>query len=81
MTELEQCVLSVASGSGLTVAPGRSEKKKRRSYTKEEKMKVIAFYKEHNLYKTCQKFHVNSKNVLRWKKDEDKIAASKRGSR
>ena len=42
-------------------------------YTKEDKLKVLASYKEHNLYKTCQKFHVNSKNVLRWKKDEEKL--------
>ena len=56
---------------------------KRKSYTREEKIRVLDFYKQNgrNLYKTCQKFDLNSKNVLRWIKDEGKIRESKRGTR
>ena len=58
------------------------ERKGRRSYTREEKLQVVAFYKENkNLYRTCQHFDINSKNVLRWVKDEDKLKSAKRGSR
>ncbi len=64
------------------LAPRPSDKKTRRSYTKDEKLKVLAFYKEHkNLYRTCKHFDISTKNVLRWAKDEDKIKNSKRGSR
>ncbi len=58
------------------------EKQTRRSYTQEYKLKVISFYKENkNLYRTCQRFSISTKNVLRWVKDEDKIKSSKRSSR
>ena len=58
-------------------APIPSDKKTRRSYAKDEKLKVLAFYKEHkNLYRTCKHFNISTKNVLRWAKDEDKIKNS-----
>ena len=59
------------------------EKKTRKSYTRDEKLKVASFYKENgsNLYRTCKEFDLNSKTVLRWIKDEEKIKKSKRGSR
>ena len=34
-----------------------------------------------SLYKTCQEFDLNTKNVLRWIKYEHKIRKSKRGAR
>ena len=53
--------------------------KKRRSYAREDKLRVLAFYKENrnNLYRTCQKFDINSKNLLRWLKDEKRYVKVK----
>ncbi len=45
---------------------------------------LITTYKEKdkkNLYHTCKHFDLNSKTVLRWIKDEEKIRNRKRGSR
>ena len=52
-----------------------SKKGQRKSYTREEKLKVVAFYKENNsnLYRTCQQFDMNSKTVLRWVRSEEDI--------
>ena len=56
---------------------------KRRSYTREDKLRVLKFHKDNdcNLYKTCQQFNLNTKNVLRWIKEEKKITESKKGAR
>ena len=56
---------------------------KRRSYTREDKLRVLKFHKDNgrNLYKTCQQFNLNTKNVLRWIKEEKKITESKKGTR
>lgn len=58
---------------------GESPTRKRKSYTREEKLKVLFFYHGNNLYQTCKKFDLNSKTVLRWIKDEDKIKKTKKG--
>ena len=60
-----------------------SKKGQRKSYTREEKLKVVAFYKENNsnLYRTCQQFDMNSKTVLKWVRSEEDIKKSKRGAR
>ena len=67
----------------LTDRLGSRRSFKRKSYTREEKIRVLAFYNNNscNLYKTCQHFNLNTKNVLRWLKDEKKIRESKRGTR
>ena len=59
------------------------EKKTRRSYTRNEKLEIVAYYKanDRNCYKTCKHFDINSKNLHRWLRDEGKIQSSKRGSR
>ena len=58
-------------------------KKKRKSYTREEKIRVVQFYHDNgkNLYQACKKFSLNSKTVLRWIKDEPAIRESKKGSK
>ena len=58
-------------------------KLKRKSYTREKKLEVLEFYKSHqsNLYQTSKKFSLNTKTILRWIKDEEKIKESKKGSR
>ena len=68
--------------TSLSFAP-KAQKATRKSYVREAKLSVIAFYKENriNLYKTCQHFDLNTKNVLRWLKNEKEILESKRGSR
>jgi transposase-like protein len=60
---------------------GAPLKTTRKSYTREEKLKTVGYYKENNLYKTCKQFNLNSKTVLRWVKDEPKIKKSKSGCR
>ena len=49
-------------------------KKARKSYSR-EKLKVVRYYHENgkNLYQTCKRFSMNSKSVMRWVKDEEKI--------
>lgn len=59
-----------------TLALGQKSTKSsaRKSYTKDEKLRVVAYYKENdcNCYKTCKFFDINSKNLYRWLKDERK---------
>ena len=61
------CQVDLLSGH---LVPGAV--KKHTSYAREDKLRMLAFYKENsnNLYRTCQKFNINSKNLLRWLKDE-----------
>ena len=58
-------------------------KRKRKSYTREEKIKVVNSYYScgQNLYQTCKTFSMNSKTIIRWIKDEEKIRDSKKGSK
>ena len=56
-------------------------KRKRQSYTRERKLEVIAFYHRNNLYQTSKKFALNTKTVLRWVREEEKIRETKKGSR
>ena len=69
------------SFSGTLTPVNEITKKKRKSYTRQEKLRVISFYKEHNLYQTCEHFELNSKTVLRWVRDKKNITKSKRGSK
>ena len=34
-----------------------------------------------NMYKTCKRFSLNPKMAMRWVKDEEKIRATKKGSK
>ena len=56
---------------------------KRKSYTREEKLKILRFCHSNNrnVYRTCQKYGLNSKTLLRWLKDENKIESSRKGSK
>ena len=58
-------------------------KKARKSYSREEKLKVVKYYHENgkNLFQTCKRFSMNSKSVMRWVKDEEKIRGSSKGSK
>ena len=53
----------------------------KRSYTREEKLKVTQWYWNNgqNLYQTCKKFEQNLKTVLRWITNERKIKNSSKG--
>ena len=53
----------------------------RRSYTREQKLDVLRWYTDNgqNLYRTCQKFDLNTKTVLRWIKSWKTIHDSKKG--
>ena len=56
------------------------EEGKRKSYTREFKLGVLHFYKSSgtNLYKTAKNFSLNTKNVRRWIKDEQKLRELRR---
>ena len=61
-----------------------TSKKTRKSYSREEKLKVVKYYHDNgkNLYQTCKRFSMNSKSVMRWVKDEEKIrGSSSKGSK
>ena len=59
----------------------QKSKAKRKSYTREFKLKVVTFYRENNLYQTSKFFSLNTKTVLRWAQDEQKIEKAKQGSK
>ena len=52
--------------------------KTRKSYTREYKLEMVRFYREHNLYQTAKRFSLNTKTVGRWVSNEEKIKKSKR---
>ena len=59
----------------------QKSKAKRKSYTREFKLKVVTFYRENNLYQTSKFFSLNTKTVLRWTQDDQKIEKAKKGSK
>ena len=60
---------------------GAGEKLRRQCYSREKKLEVIAFYQANNLYQTARKFSLNTKTVLRWHADREKIKKSRKGSK
>ena len=60
----------------------KAVKRNRKSYGREEKLKTLKFYWDngHNLYKTTY-FSLNTKTVLRWIEDEEKIWSSSKRSK
>lgn len=49
--------------------------RRRRAYTREEKLKAVDFYRKcgRNKYKTCKEWKIDSRTLSRWIKDEMKI--------
>ena len=64
------------------LALGSSLVRKWKSYTREEKLKIVNYYYDNrkNLYQMCKKFLQNMKTVQRWLRAEEKIWDSKKGS-
>ena len=64
------------------LALGSSIVRKWKSYTREEKLKIVHYYyhNRRNLYQTCKKFSQNMRSVQRWVQVETKIRDSKKGS-
>ena len=60
---------------------GENAKHTRKSYTREYKLSVVAWYRQHNLYATSKKFSLNTKTILRWAAVESEIKKSKKGSK
>ena len=58
-----------------------SGKRSRKSYTREFKLIVVNFYRANNLYQTSKQFSLNTKTILRWAGDEEKIKDAKKGSK
>ena len=57
--------------------------RKRNSYSREEKLRVIKWYGENgkNLYQTCKHFALNSKTVIRWLQGAETIRKSRKRSK
>ena len=54
-------------GFASILSPTTKSRQMWRSYAREEKLAIVSFYQESgNLYRTCQCFDINSKNVLCW---------------
>ena len=71
----------MATAAAASVLPSNgsdSGKAKRKSYTREFKLTVINHYCENNLYQTSKRFSLNTKTILRWVADEEKL---KKGSK
>ena len=60
---------------------GENAKRTRKSYTREFKLSVVTWYRQHNLYTTSKKFSLNTKTILRWAAAESEIKKSKKGSK
>ena len=62
--------LGACEDTGMAEEAQSSKKGQRKSYTREEKLRVVSFYKENNsnLYRTCQQL-----TVLRWVRREEEI--------
>lgn len=61
-----------------------STKEKRRQYSREKKMEVLTFYYEtakENKYRTCQRFGIDKKCLLRWIAQEDTIRKARWGAK
>ena len=75
-------ILAETMASQMTLANTlATSKTSRKSYPREFKLSVVKFYRENNLYKTSNKFSLNTKTLLRWKADEQNISDSPTGSR
>ena len=78
------CLLfrSSMAGKQLQLAlDGTSALTKRKSYTREYKLKVIEFYRNNNFNKTQKMFGLNTKTILRWKTSEETIRKSTKGAK
>ena len=73
----------MAEQTALLPAFDPPQKATRKSYTVDEKLRVVDFYNKNgkNLYRTSRHIGMNTKNVLRWLKDEKKNRECKGGSR
>lgn len=63
---------SATSSSGL---------RRRRAYTREQKLEAVEFYREcgKNKYKTCKECKIDSRSLTRWIEDEAKIRQLRHG--
>ena len=73
--------VAVASVQSTLMSGSGPSKRTRKSYTREEKLKVVTFYHENseNLYRTCKRFQLNNRTVKRWITNEKAIKESKKG--
>ena len=71
----------MASAQQVTLTGTPVVKTPRKSYTRETKLAVVAFYRENNLYKTSKKFELNTKTILCWAAQEKQLTKSSKGSK
>ena len=72
----------MATAASVSVLPSNELKKaKRKSYAKELKLFVVKYYRENNLYQTTKRFSLNTKTILRWAAEEEKLKKAKKGSK
>uniref|UniRef100_A0A1X7US58 Uncharacterized protein n=1 Tax=Amphimedon queenslandica TaxID=400682 RepID=A0A1X7US58_AMPQE len=79
---MDNAVATVAVASvQSTLMPGSGPSKRtRKSYTTEEKLKVVTFYDENseNMYQICKRFQLNNRAVKHWVTNEKAIKESKK---
>ena len=72
----------MATAASVSVLPSNElEKAKRKSYAREFKLSVVKYYRENNLYQTTKRFSLNTKTILRWAAEEEKLKKAKKGSK
>ena len=74
----------MATAAAASVLPSNgsdSGKAKRKSYAREFKLTVVNHYQENNLYQTSKRFSLNTKTILRWVADKEKLKKAKGSKR
>ena len=66
---------------GMALDGMEATKTRRKSYTHEFKLEVVAFYSSNNPYQPSKKFSLNTKIILRWIQNEELIDTSKKGNK
>ena len=75
-----------AKGHGAVTAQAEAQgdRRVRRQFSRENKHEILAYYYQNakmNKYRTCKRFGISNKSLLRWISDEDKIKKARKGSK
>ena len=79
-SEIVKLRMATAVSASILSSSG-SAKAKRKCYTREFKLAVVNHYRENNMYQTSRRFSLNTKTILRWAGDEEKLKKAKKGSK
>ena len=81
MSQLQSNFLRVSENSSEVLSELQAATRKRKSYSREDKLKVFTFYhsNEKNMYQTTKRFGLNSRTVMRWVRNKKNIRESQKG--